>query len=85
MKSSLPAARLLRGSALGVSLAIVAVSAPAFAQDAADAATADDPVIAENFDGPYQAMLVARGRRLCFPCAGRARDDATASRIRRAN
>ena len=27
-----------------------------------------------------QAMLVARGRRLCFPCTGRVRDDATASR-----
>lgn len=44
---------------------------------------AEDPVIAENFDGPYQAMLVARGRRLCFPCPGRARDDATASRLLR--
>lgn len=44
-----------------------------------------DPVIAENFAGSYQAMLVARGRRLCFPCAGGARDDATASRILRAN
>ena len=42
---------------------------------------AEDPVIAENFDGPYQAMLVARGRRLCLPCPGRARDDATASRL----
>lgn len=41
---------------------------------------AEDPVIAGNFDGPYQAMLVARGRRLCFPCPGRAPDDATASR-----
>ena len=42
--------------------------------------TATDPVIAENFAGPYQAMLVVRGRRLCFPCADGARDDATASR-----
>jgi hypothetical protein len=41
---------------------------------------AEDPVIAANFDGPYQAMLVARGRRLSFPCPGRASDDATASR-----
>lgn len=46
---------------------------------------ATDPVIAENFAGPYQAMLAASGRRLSFPCAGRARDDATASRILRAN
>ena len=44
---------------------------------------AEDPVIAENFDGPYEAMLVARGRRLRFPCAGRGRDDATASRLLR--
>ena len=42
--SSLLAARLLRTSALGVSLAVAAVSVPAFAQDAADTdtATADD-------------------------------------------
>ncbi|PKP86712.1 MAG: phosphoesterase [Alphaproteobacteria bacterium HGW-Alphaproteobacteria-17] len=40
----------------------------------------DDAVIAENFSGAYQAMLVAGGRRLCFPCPGRPRDDATASR-----
>jgi hypothetical protein len=45
---------------------------------------ATDAVIADNFAGPYQAMLVARGRRLCFPCPGRARDDATASRTLRA-
>ena len=32
-----------------------------------------------------QAMLVARGRRLCFPCAGKTRDDATASPILGAN
>jgi hypothetical protein len=44
-----------------------------------------DPVIAENFVGPYRAMLVAGDRQLCFPCADRTRDDATASRIRRAN
>ncbi|MDO9368997.1 MAG: ligase-associated DNA damage response endonuclease PdeM [Sphingopyxis sp.] len=39
-----------------------------------------DPVIAANFAGPYDAMLVAGGRRLCFPCPGRVRRDATASR-----
>lgn len=39
-----------------------------------------DAVIAANFAGTYEAMLVARGRRLCFPCPGRAADDATASR-----
>ncbi len=39
-----------------------------------------DAVIAANFAGAYEAMLVARGRRLCFPCSGRAGDDATASR-----
>ena len=42
---------------------------------------ATDPVIAENFAGAYRAMLVARGRQLCFPCPGRVRDDATATRI----
>lgn len=41
---------------------------------------ADDPVIAANFAGPYEAMLVARGRHLRFPCPGRPADDATASR-----
>lgn len=40
----------------------------------------DDAVIAANFVGAYEAMLVARGRRLCFPCPGRGADDATASR-----
>lgn len=40
----------------------------------------EDPVIADNFCGDYEAMLVARGRRLCFPCSGRIADDATASR-----
>ncbi|HEY0597875.1 ligase-associated DNA damage response endonuclease PdeM [Sphingopyxis sp.] len=45
---------------------------------------ADDPVIAENFAGAYQAMLVARGRRLCFPCRSPIRDDATATRAARA-
>lgn len=40
----------------------------------------DDPAIADNFAGPYRAMLVARGRRLAFPCAGRVADDATARR-----
>ena len=39
-----------------------------------------DPVIAANFDGPYDAMLVVAGRRLCFPCPGRVPRDATASR-----
>ena len=42
---------------------------------------ADDPAIAANFAGAYQAMLVARGRRLCFPCPGRGADDATATRM----
>ena len=55
MKSSLPVARLLRSSALGVSLAVVAVSAPAFAQDAADAATADDGANSE-------IVVTAQGR-----------------------
>ena len=41
---------------------------------------ADGPAIAENFSGPYRAMLVAGGRRLVFPCAGRSADDATARR-----
>ena len=40
--SSLRAARLLRTSALGVSLAVAAVSAPAMAQDAADTGVEDD-------------------------------------------
>lgn len=44
---------------------------------------ADDRAIAENFAGAYRAMLVARGRQLCFPCAGTIRDDATASRAAR--
>ena len=39
----------------------------------------EDPVIAANFAGDYQAMLVVRGRRLCFPCPGRPVDDVTAS------
>jgi DNA ligase-associated metallophosphoesterase len=46
---------------------------------------ADAPPIAENFAGAYQAMLVARGRRLCFPCPGPVRDDATASKVPRAD
>lgn len=41
---------------------------------------ADDRAIAENFAGPYHAMLVARGRVLRFPCSGNAPADATASR-----
>ncbi|MGQ3101134.1 MAG: TonB-dependent receptor [Sphingopyxis solisilvae] len=51
--SSLRAARLLRTSALGVSLAVAAVSAPAFAQDAAD--TAAD-------DGNSDIVVTAQGR-----------------------
>lgn len=72
------------------------VSRPCFAGDAqrlilpafgslTGGLAAEDPVIAANFAGPYQAMLVAGRRRLCFPCAGRARDDATASRVLPAN
>jgi len=55
MKSSLRAARLLRTSALGVSIAIAAVSAPAFAQDTADTATADD-------SGNSEIVVTAQGR-----------------------
>ncbi|PKP86713.1 MAG: TonB-dependent receptor [Alphaproteobacteria bacterium HGW-Alphaproteobacteria-17] len=51
--SSLRAARLLRTSALGVSLAVATVSAPAFAQDAAD--TAAD-------DGNSDIVVTAQGR-----------------------
>lgn len=51
--SSLRAARLLRTSALGVSLAVAAVSVPAFAQDAAD--TAAD-------DGNSDIVVTAQGR-----------------------
>lgn len=51
--SSLRAARLLRTSALGVSLAVAAVSAPAFAQDAADTATDD---------GNSDIVVTAQGR-----------------------
>ncbi len=40
----------------------------------------DDPVIAANFAGRYDAMVVARGRQLRFPCPGRPADAATASR-----
>ena len=40
--SSLRAARFLRTSALGVSIALAAISAPAFAQDAPADTTADD-------------------------------------------
>lgn len=72
------------------------VSRPCFAGDAqrlilpafgslTGGIAAEDPVIAANFAGPYQAMLVARGRRLCFPCPGPVRDDATASRALPAN
>ena len=45
----------------------------------------DDPAIAANFAGAYHAMLVAQGRRLCFPCPGGPADDATASRKVAAN
>lgn len=51
--SSLRAARLLRTSALGVSLAVAAVSAPAFAQEAADTATDD---------GNSDIVVTAQGR-----------------------
>ena len=68
-----------------------AVSRPCFAGDAqrlilpafgalTGGLAVDDTVIATNFDGAYEAMLATRGRRLCFPCPGRAADDATASR-----
>ncbi|MGV3731749.1 MAG: ligase-associated DNA damage response endonuclease PdeM [Sphingopyxis sp.] len=40
----------------------------------------DDPAIADNFAGAYRAILVAGGRRLTFPCAGRTAADATARR-----
>jgi DNA ligase-associated metallophosphoesterase len=40
----------------------------------------EDPAISANFSGRYEAMLVARGRHLRFPCLGRSADDATASR-----
>lgn len=64
------------------------VSRPCFASDArrlilpafgslTGGMACEDPVIAENFTGPYRAMLVARGRLLSVPCA----NDATASRI----
>lgn len=67
------------------------VSRPCFAGDArrlilpafgalTGGLAAEDPVIAANFSGPYEAMLVARGRHLRFPCPGRPADDATASR-----
>ena len=55
MKSSLLAARLLRTSALGVSLAVTMVSIPSFAQDATDTATADDT--ASN-----EIVVTAQGR-----------------------
>lgn len=51
--SSLRAARLLRTSALGVSLAVAAVSVPAFAQEAADTATDD---------GNSDIVVTAQGR-----------------------
>ena len=55
MKSSLLAARLLRTSALGVSLAVTMISIPVFAQDAADTTTADDT--ANN-----EIVVTAQGR-----------------------
>ncbi|WP_374392963.1 TonB-dependent receptor [Sphingopyxis sp.] len=51
--SSLRAARFLRSSALGVSIAVAAISVPAFAQDAAD--TTDD-----SADAPI--VVTAQGR-----------------------
>lgn len=50
---------------------------PAFGSLAGGLA-ADDAAIADNFAGAYRAMLVAGGRRLDFPCRGRAAGDATA-------
>lgn len=52
------ARRLLRSSALGLSLSLVAVSAPAFAQDADDAATAEeeDGAIVVTAQGRSQAL-----------------------------
>ncbi len=59
--SSLRAARLLRTSALGLSVAIAAVSAPAFAQDAA---TEDAAPLDESFDDSGENVIVvtAQGR-----------------------
>jgi iron complex outermembrane recepter protein len=54
--SSLRAARFLRTSALGVSLAVAAVSAPAMAQDAADAA---DTTVE---DDSSEIVVTAQGR-----------------------
>lgn len=42
---------------------------------------AGDAAIAENFAGPYRAMLVAQGRLLAFPYPPGAGNDVTASRI----
>ena len=57
--SSLFAARLLRSSALGFSLAIASVAAPAFAQDAADAAV--DETVADD-SGDDAIIVTAQGR-----------------------
>ncbi|UKK82906.1 TonB-dependent receptor [Sphingopyxis sp. BSN-002] len=53
--SSLPAARFMRSTALGVSLAIATIAVPAFAQDAADTDTADD-------SGNSEIVVTAQGR-----------------------
>ena len=53
--SSLPAARFMRSTALGVSLAIATIAVPAFAQDAADTDTADD-------GGNSEIVVTAQGR-----------------------
>lgn len=53
MKSSLHAAHLLRSSALGVTLAVAAVSVPAFAQDS-------NTTTNENGDAPI--VVTAQGR-----------------------
>ncbi|WP_338424153.1 TonB-dependent receptor [Sphingopyxis kveilinensis] len=54
--SSLPAARLLRTTAMGVSIAIAAMAVPAFAQDTAAADTATD----DSDDTPI--IVTAQGR-----------------------
>jgi len=51
---------------------------PAFGSLTGGLACADS-AISENFAGPYDAMLVAGGRQLRFPCPGRSADAATAS------
>ena len=57
MKSSLLAARLLRSSALGVTLAVAAGSVPALAQDATDATACSG-----NHDGVGNGQLSSSSR-----------------------